>query len=145
MNNSKIMKDKYFTNNDSLPPCINVGCDNSISVREWKYWSFKSECSRCSTARKSDKVLEGITIHKKKYCENRDGNLGFDCPVPKDFIWNGFESTLDMDHINGDHMDNRILNVKTYCKLCHGRKTIESGDTNRWKKTARVIESMGGK
>ena len=141
MSNSSDMKEKYFLQYESLPRCVNEGCDKYVSIREWKYWSFKSECGRCSKARKLGKTLQGVIIHKKKYCENRDSHLGFDCPVPKDFNnWGDFKMALDMDHINGNRVDNRTENVKTYCKLCHYRKTNESGDTNRWKESSYRIE-----
>jgi hypothetical protein len=30
--------------------------------------------------------------------------------------------------------------VKTYCKLCHGRKSLINGDCNSNKQSSRVIE-----
>lgn len=132
------MKAKYFDEGHSLPTCINEGCDNNVQVREWKYWSFKSECSSCATARKKGITRPGVTQHKKDYCENHDGHLGFSCPVPRDG-WIGFQNSLDLDHIDGDHNNNVPSNVKTYCKLCHGRKSLENGDCNSNKSSARNI------
>ena len=132
------MKAKYFAEGHSLPTCINEGCDNHVQVREWKYWSFKSECSSCATARKKGITRPGVTQHKKDYCENHDGHLGFSCPVPRDG-WIGFQNSLDLDHLDGDHNNNVPSNVKTYCKLCHGRKSLENGDCNSNKSSARNI------
>jgi len=135
---SKIQKQKFFDRGYQLPTCVNDGCDNPVVVREWKNWSFKSECSRCQTDRKKGLIREGVTIHKKTYCENIDGHLGFKCPVPSKEDWVGFEiGCFDLDHIDGDHFNNVPENVKTYCRICHIRKSIESGDCSRFKETAR--------
>lgn len=138
-NISRQMKDKFFAEGHTLPTCVNEGCSNFVQVREWKYWSFKSECSACAASRKKGISRPGITQHKKGYCENHDGHLGFSCPVPKDG-WIGFENSLDLDHLDGDHYNNIPSNVKTYCKLCHGRKSLENGDCNSNKPSSRRIE-----
>lgn len=138
-NLSQQMREKFFSEGNNLPLCVNHGCGNFVQVREWKYWSFKSECSACATARKKGKSRAGVTIHKKNYCENHDGHLGWICPVPRDG-WIGFENSLDLDHVDGDHYNNVPENVKTYCKLCHGRKSLENGDCNSNKPSARIIE-----
>lgn len=151
---SAAKKAQFFEEGHTIPKCVNPGCNNLVTCREWKNWSFKSECTRCMTARKEKRyIIEdglkfivdkkgnnlGIIIHKETFCENHDGHLGFDCPVPRDG-WIGFESGLDLDHVNGNHYDNDPENVRTYCKLCHNRKSIESGDCNSNKPSARSIE-----
>ena len=135
---SRLGKEKFFNEGNVLPECVNHGCDRQVVVREWKYWSFKSECSRCTNARKKGLFIEGVTIHKKEYCENYDGHLGFSCPVDS-ACWSGFLNSLDLDHLDGDHHNNTPENVKTYCKLCHGKKSMENGDCNSHKGSSRVI------
>jgi 5-methylcytosine-specific restriction endonuclease McrA len=136
---SRQMKDKFFAEGHTLPTCINEGCDNLVKVREWKYWSFKSECSACAAARKKGIERPCITQHKKTYCENHDGHLGFTCIVPHD-AWEGYDFGLDLDHLDGDHNNNVPENVRTYCKFCHGRKSLENGDCNSNKLSSRRIE-----
>ena len=136
---SQQMKQKFFAEGHQLPKCLNTGCNGNVLVREWKYWSFKSECSTCTSARKKGITRPGIIQHKKSFCENEDGQLGWVCPVPRDG-WIGFENSLDLDHLDGDHHNNVPSNVKTYCKLCHGRKSIINGDCNSNKQSSRVIE-----
>ena len=43
----------------------------------------------------------------------------------------------DLDHLDGDHHNNTPSNVKTYCKLCHGRKSLINGDCNSNKASTR--------
>ena len=151
MTKANFMKNKFFSEGHKLPICINHGCNSPVCVREWKYWSFKSECGTCQKKRTDGQytlnedgeriiITKGreIVIHRREYCEN-EGELGFPCPVPRDG-WIGFGNSLDLDHLDGNHENNTPENVKTYCKLCHGRKSIECGDTNSRKASARQIE-----
>jgi hypothetical protein len=63
-------------------------------------------------------------IHRKDFCENIDGRLGFKCTTTIiDPEWQ-----LDTDHINGDPSDNREENLQTFCKCCHAIKTRDSKD-----------------
>lgn len=63
-------------------------------------------------------------IHRKDYCENVDGRLGFTCTTNiVDPEWQ-----LDADHINGDPSVNTADNIQTLCKCCHAIKTRDSRD-----------------
>ena len=133
---SAIAKEQFYAEGNELPKCANDGCNNDVVVREWKYWSFKSECIRCTTARKNNNTILGVTIHKKNYCENIDGHLGFSCPVDPE-SWPNHQESLDLDHLDGNHMNNTPNNIKTYCKLCHNRKSKETGDWHSKKASGR--------
>ena len=84
-------------------------------------------------------IKNNVTIHKKDFCENNDAHLGFSCPV-KTNLWNNFLESLDLDHIDGDHINNNPKNVRTYCKLCHSRKSKETGDWDSNKPSRRNID-----
>ena len=63
-------------------------------------------------------------IHRKDFCENEDGRLGFKCTTTIiDPEWQ-----LDTDHIKGNPSDNREENLQTFCKCCHAIKTRDSKD-----------------
>ena len=49
------------------------------------------------SARKKNKLIEGVTIWKKKYCENIDGRHGFKCPVDGS-EWDHYSESLDLNH-----------------------------------------------
>jgi hypothetical protein len=69
--------------------------------------------------------------HRKNYCENRDGRLGFKCTYRVNLpLIDGkkFLGHLSVDHINGNPKNNRKNNLQTLCNCCHAYKTILNGD-----------------
>jgi hypothetical protein len=122
-----------------LPNCINDGCTRFVAVRHWNddnLPSLKSECATCASARKNGKILEGISFAKKHYCENRDGCLGFTCPCDKTRYAEFPSDCYHIDHINGNHIDNRRENIMTLCVMCHTIKGKREGDFNGSKPTS---------
>ena len=138
---NQINLEKWTNNGNTIPICINQGCWNNVSIRHWSSQgdpSLKTECSRCSDARKKNKDILGVTFHKKKYCENKDGILGFICPMDKDRYAEFPSDIYHMDHLDGNHHNNELHNLKTFCAICHTRKGKESGDFNGFKKSSRI-------
>lgn len=143
MNLGAQMKQKFFAEGNVLPRCINPGCERPVMVRDWKNWSIKSECGTCYKARVTGfrgPAMSGIEIHKKEYCENVDGRLGWECPVPAK-SWKELDmlNALDLEHLDGDHFNNTPENVDTICKLCHGKKSTINNDFSNTKESARRI------
>jgi hypothetical protein len=56
--------------------------------------------------------------HRKTYCENVDGRLGFDCT--SNIVWEGM---LQVDHIDGNPENNDESNLQTLCACCHVYKS----------------------
>jgi len=57
--------------------------------------------------------------HRKDYCENVDGRLGFICTTT---IVHSVQ--LDVDHKDGNHLNNDLDNLQTLCKCCHSYKGL---------------------
>lgn len=75
--------------------------------------------------------------HRKDYCENIDGRLGFVCntvlPTQEMIDAAGLEDWkpkqfLEVDHIDGNHTHNDPENLQTLCKHCHVIKSYTNGD-----------------
>tara|TARA_R100000049_G_C1852617_1_gene19265 strand:+ start:55 stop:462 length:408 start_codon:yes stop_codon:yes gene_type:complete len=63
-------------------------------------------------------------IHRKEFCENIDGRLGFNCKA--EII--DYELQIDVDHIDGNSTNNDPKNLQSLCKNCHAIKTQQSKD-----------------
>jgi len=61
--------------------------------------------------------------HRKNYCENEDGRLGFVCTTT--IVWDG---QLDTDHVDGNPSNRSENNFQTLCKCCHAYKTHKEKD-----------------
>jgi hypothetical protein len=169
------------THPDRPKSCLTPGCNNKTDISGgnkqgyvWRFW-----CATCTKAERAEEqgfnsVLEyedmiaerngyidnadanrtGYLKHRKDYCENKDGRLGFECPLGGTVInpqnnpeifkdknndrgyyhgflthksWNGL---LEVDHKNGDPSDNNPENLQTLCVCCHKIKTALNGDTH---------------
>ena len=120
-------KERYLAEGNNIPTCVNQGCNNNVIVRDWKYYSFKHVCSNCNSRHKKGLPMRhGVKSYKKRYCENIDGRLGFECPVRTDF--NFPNNVLHGDHIDGDHENNKMENLQPLCSICHMIKGQKSGD-----------------
>jgi len=126
-----------------IPECVNSGCDREVAIRDWKNSgipSVKTECSRCSTSRIKGKPLTKIIIHKKNFCENKDGLLGFLCPLDPERYEHLPGAVYDMDHIDADHFNNDPENLQTLCKVCHAMKGDRDGDFNSRRHSSRILK-----
>lgn len=73
-------------------------------------------------------TLEEILVENSPYQDSkylklrlvREGLLINECVLCKTGpVWNGLPLTLQLDHINGSHSDNRIENLRILCPNCH--------------------------
>jgi Zn finger protein HypA/HybF involved in hydrogenase expression len=68
---------------------------------------------------------KGSTIksHRLKLILVRDGYKKYICEECNINEWNGEELPLELDHIDGDHTNNELSNLKILCPNCHAIKT----------------------
>jgi hypothetical protein len=85
--------------------------------------------------------------HRKNYCENVDGRLGFICtftaPTPQQLEATGLDGTylgwLQVDHKDGNHLHNDPKNLQTLCACCHNVKTYQNGDNATPGRKTRIL------
>jgi len=119
------------------PKCQVPGCGKNAqlvtSIAKWKFRksSWVAEKYDCEgyVCVKHHSIHYGMggwdyKIHRKDYCENIDGRLGFKCTTNiVDPEWQ-----LDADHIDGNPTHNDAENIQTLCKCCHAIKTRDEKD-----------------
>ena len=64
--------------------------------------------------------------HRKDYCENIDGRLGFKCTTT--IIDTDYQ--LEVDHIDENHSNSVRENLQTLCACCHRIKTKSRRENN---------------
>ena len=72
-----------------------------------------------------EEILQKDRPYKSQNLKRRLVNTGIlkdeCCLCGQSNIWNGKALTLQLDHINGDHNDNRIENLRILCPNCHSQ------------------------
>jgi len=131
-----------FPDGSVRPTCVNIGCNKPVTLSKGKLTDLPSKrilrtvCIDCHHASYGKKTLKSnVTSHKKSYCENIDGRLGVNCTAT-----NLDSAQLELDHIDGNHLNNDPSNVQTLCKNCHSKKSISAGD---YRKACRSHSSPG--
>jgi len=108
------------------PKCIIKGC-NKTGQHTGNYRMDGTPVFRkkCSMHHDIEYGINGweYKIHRKKYCENKDGRLGFKCNYKIQI-----EAQLQVDHMNGNPTDHRKKNLQTLCANCHVYKTLFNKD-----------------
>jgi hypothetical protein len=75
-----------------------------------------------------------ITSSKLRVKLLRDGLKEAKCEVCGIIKWNGIPAPLELDHIDGDHYNNSLDNLRIVCPNCHAQTPTNAGK-NRKKKT----------
>ena len=133
------------------PTCINLGCNKKAQNKNGntnkngspKAQKWRTTCYECHNAAMGlSSYAPGVVAVKEHRCANIDGkgrlsngktmgDYGFKCPVDWDNVPDDFPGIFEIDHINGDHLDNREINRQPLCCLCHRVKTPMNGDNRK--------------
>lgn len=107
------------------PRCLNYGCNKFVAHCGSRWRPF---CSRCHKAGYGAVDLaEGVTSFKTGKCSNQDGHLGFSCAIDYDKATWAIGQT-QVDHMDGNHLNNTVENCDELCGMCHTHKGKLSGD-----------------
>jgi hypothetical protein len=140
---NQVSLQEWLKKGNKLPVCVNIGCHKKVAIRHWTKQgkpSLKTECSSCLSSRQKNKNIENVSFLKKNYCENKSGILGFICPIDIKRYSEFSNSIYHMDHLDGNHVNNDINNIKTFCSICHTQKSILNNDYNSFKNSSQLFD-----
>ena len=83
--------------------------------------------------RSLDEYLNGIPIQSYKL-KNRllsEGLKQHKCECCGITEWNGKPAPIELDHINGNHHDNRLENLRILCPNCHAQTDTYRGKNKK--------------
>ena len=117
---------RYNVPKDMRPNCVVAGCERK-GQHTGKYTpnGFPKFRDKCDYHHKQEYTMKEWKWkqHRKDFCDNIDGRLGFYCNYSIQDI-----CQLQTDHINGDSENHDINNLQTLCANCHAYKSIKCND-----------------
>lgn len=72
-----------------------------------------------------------ITSHKLKLKLLKEGIKEYKCEICEITEWNGQSAPLELDHIDGNHFNNKLDNLRILCPNCHSLTATNSGKKNK--------------
>ena len=107
------------------PTCINHGCNKKVTHCGSRY---RPVCASCHMAGYGKiEYPYGVLPFKTGICTNQDGHLNFKCAIDyRRASW--AIGKTQIDHIDGNHLNNTLKNCEELCSLCHTFKGMLTGD-----------------
>jgi Zn finger protein HypA/HybF involved in hydrogenase expression len=86
-----------------------------------EYLKLNCEFVVTSNSLRKRLIAEGLKQHKCECCGITE--------------WNGKPAPIELDHINGNHHDNRLENLRILCPNCHAQTDTYRGKNKKINKT----------
>lgn len=74
-----------------------------------------------------------ISSHKLRLRLLRDGLKQHKCEICDSIEWMGKPIPLELDHIDGNHFNNDLSNLRVICPNCHAQTDTHAGKKNKGK------------
>ena len=107
------------------PSCINHGCNKPVTSSGARWRPLCSMCHKAGYGAVAFK--KGIIPFRTGKCSNGTGHLGFTCAIDYDKAEWCIGHT-QIDHIDGNHLNNTVDNCQELCDICHKEKGKRNGD-----------------
>jgi hypothetical protein len=72
-----------------------------------------------------------VSAHKLRIKLIRDGIKKHECEICGITEWMGKDVPLELDHIDGNHYNNDLCNLRIICPNCHSQTETNSGKKNK--------------
>ena len=125
--------------------CTSLRHKNSEWVKkahsEWKMYEFSKEDIQKSHTKQIEesktnpfRLFSGHTSDYLSITIRKHNLLEYKCSTCNIDSWNGKKLVLELDHINWNHTDNRLENLRFLCPNCHSQTdTFRGRNKNSWR------------
>lgn len=123
----------------------------NVTIDHFDGWSGKCPAAPFVKSKLDDILIKNSSYsstHHLKHRLYKENLLKEECSICGIKNWQGALLSLHLDHINGEHTDNRIENLRILCPNCHsqtstfsGKKLIGKYFTNRCKSCNKLIKA----
>lgn len=123
----------------------------NITINHFNGLAGRSPAAPFVKSKLSDILIENSSFsstHHLKHRLYKENLLKEECSICGIKNWQGVLLSFHLDHINGEHTDNRIENLRILCPNCHsqtqtysGKKLIGKYFTNHCKSCNKLIRS----
>lgn len=79
-----------------------------------------------------------VSSHKLKLKLVEDGIKKHECEICGISEWRGKPAPLELDHIDGQHHNNSMKNLRIICPNCHAQQDTNSGKNRKNKRLLRM-------
>jgi Zn finger protein HypA/HybF involved in hydrogenase expression len=121
--------------------CKLLGCQPGTLSRAFDKMGIDYRGNQGSRGRKvstqyktADKYLSEnsyISSHRLKIKLIKDGVKQHRCEVCGGTEWMGVPIPIELDHIDGNHHNNELSNLRVICPNCHAQTDTNSGKNNK--------------
>lgn len=126
----------YASSSSSLRKYVKNRCENlGISFPQNKYVPNTEQANKKHRISDKDFFVKGIERDNKGIRKRilQNGYIEYKCAIcSQKPVWNNKSLVLQIDHINGDHLDNRLENIRFLCPNCHSQTDTFSGKNTRF-------------